>query len=309
MNRLPCALVCTFSSFFTAYAPAAVTLDLLSVDNSSQLSGYNTFELEFITPAGDWGATALLLKLSSGWIYQDPVGDNQPLRSPLSSEFDTYVGLPNSSVAGGAGDLERPGRVHGLEFSTSMLNVSFYNLDKNDIGNIPLGRITLSDNAVGSWSMLTGTGIGDISYLHTGSISNGIIVIDSETITASTRTAVSIKDPDSRALLLTKYVTDEVRELAGNGYPGESAYEAALFTILYEALLEEASNPGTPGYERLQGGVYVSHKEDYIYTEAEYLQLIDTITLQSNTPSQPEPGALSLLALGSLALLRQPRRR
>jgi hypothetical protein len=241
-------------------------------------------------------------------MYQDPGGDNEPLRSPLSTEFDTYVGLPNSFVAGAAGDLERPGHRPGaVEFSTSKLSVSFYNLEKNDTGNVRLGRITLSDDAVGTWSMFSGVGGGRITFLNTGSISSGIMAIESELITASTRTAVSIKDPNDRTLLLTKVVTDEVREQAGGGYPGDSSYEDAVFTILYDMLFQEANNPETPGYTSLQGGEYVSHWEDYIYTETEYLETIGRNPLESDIPSQPEPSALSLFSLGSLALLRYHR--
>ncbi len=309
MNRLTHALACFVAVLATATSHAAVTLNLVPVDNSSQLTGYNTLDLEFVTPKRDWQITVLFLQLTSGTIYQDPMGSDSPPISEVvnlapSVQFDTYVGLPNGFVAGGAGDIEKK---HGYEFSTTCLSTTFFNTDKNDIGNIPIGRITLSDDAVGTWAMYSSTY--DLIYFsHTGSITQGLMAIDSETIFAQTYAYAGIKAADSRTVLLTQYVTDEVREQAGNGYPGNAAYEHAVLHILLDMLEEQAADPDTPGYEQLQDGEYFWRQQDYIYTEAEYLEYLDyldTISLESNTPSNPEPGALSLLALGSLALLRR----
>jgi hypothetical protein len=285
---------------------AAVSLDLIPIDNSEQLTGYRTFDLQFNTPVSDWTASALLLELSAGSIYQPPLGGDRPMPSDFFSfapelEFDTYVGVPGSSIAGGAGDIQGGG---AFEFSTERLSATFFNTAKTDIGRFSIGRVTLSDDAVGSWSLLSTTA-DKHQFTLAGSIAGGAIKIETETIQVPTLTAASIIDQEDGTVLLTKTVTDPVRELVGNGYAGNAAYEEAVSNVMRNMLSDEAILQSTPEDTRLFYGVYTEYYEIHTFTESEYLESIGATQVGSEKSILPEPGTVALLGLGGLALLRR----
>ena len=134
----------------------SISAQFVAVDNSAVLTGYNTFDLE-VTTTSDWTAAVMRLNLTNGTIYQDPSGSSVAL-NPLiytivpSLEFDTFLGggvaLP--SIAGAAGDLGGD----ALQFDAGELDVSWFNVGANDIGTLGIARITLSDDAAGTWSYL-----------------------------------------------------------------------------------------------------------------------------------------------------------
>jgi len=139
---------------FTCSASASISLDLTPVDNSALLTGYSTYDLH-ITTDTDWTVAAGLLDLTAGSIYQHTQGGDRGVPSPrLVSAypdlvFDTYV---IGNIAGGAGDIGGDGFV----FSDSQLSVSWFNIENTDIGTTTIGRLTLSDDAEGSLSMVLG---------------------------------------------------------------------------------------------------------------------------------------------------------
>ncbi len=147
-------------------APPPLPLDFsarfVEVDNSSALTGYTTFDLE-VTTGTDWIASALLLELTQGSIYQDVMGTHIP-QSPFffdqfpTLEFDSYVAANghSTSIAGHAGDLG--GRA--LQFDSNRIDITWFDIDQDDIGTIIIGRFTLSDDAAGDIKMLNTNGNG-----------------------------------------------------------------------------------------------------------------------------------------------------
>ncbi len=143
-------------------AQAAISFDLLPVDNSAAMTGYVTYDLQITTDV-DWTATAMFLDLSAGSIYQEPEGFGQagltfgppnPVWFPYfpTAEFDTYLvgDVLTTSIAGGAGDVGGD----AYRFDTQALDVSWYNRSVTDIGTITIGRVTLTDDATASLGML-----------------------------------------------------------------------------------------------------------------------------------------------------------
>ena len=145
------------------------------VDNTDQLTGYTTADLQVSTDT-DWLSAALLLELNQGSIYQDPNGSNTEPNSALfgiapTLEFDSYVAANghNVLIAGGAGD------VYGdtLQFDESQLDISWLDTATDDTGTINLARITLSDDAAGTWSLkLTNAG-GETFFSLNNAFTNG----------------------------------------------------------------------------------------------------------------------------------------
>ncbi len=131
-----------------------ISAEFVQVDNSAVLAGYNTFDLE-ITTTTDWTAAVLLLNLTQGTIYQDASGTALAMPPAAyafvpSLEFDTALGdsAAASSIAGAAGDLGGD----AYQFDTLELDVTWFNIANTDTGTFGIARITLSDDAVGTWS-------------------------------------------------------------------------------------------------------------------------------------------------------------
>lgn len=179
MTRQP-----TFATFaaltaacITSPAWGAIDLGIVSVDNSALLTGYETSDLQITTDI-DWTAGAILLELTSGSIYQHALGGTGPTTNGFllslfpELEFDTSVGLPGGNTFGAGGDAG--GDV--FAFSTTELDTSFYDVDKTDVGTFPVGRITLSNDATGSWSLaLTDADFKNVKYEFSGTINNGVV--------------------------------------------------------------------------------------------------------------------------------------
>ena len=133
----------------------SLSAEFVWVDNTDTLTGYTTADLQ-VTTDSDWHSAALLLELTQGSIYQDPVGGATSPNPALFDTFptlvyDTYVAADGNTavIAGGAGDVY--GDVY--QFDTVELDVSWFSTATDEIGTINLGRITLSDDAVGTWSL------------------------------------------------------------------------------------------------------------------------------------------------------------
>lgn len=171
----------------TAWGSIATTnyVEVVPVDNRSLLPGYLSYDLMMTTPASDWTTGAILLNLSSGTIYQADLGTDTPVPSDLFNllpelEFDTYVGVPGGHIAGGAGDLGGD----QLTLTSTKLDVSFYNVAKDNIGTFSIGRITLSEDAIGTWSLASNTG-DDQRVDLVGTISNGLFSVDADASAAA----------------------------------------------------------------------------------------------------------------------------
>ncbi len=139
-------------------AEAAIALGFVPVDNSAVMTGYTTYDMQ-VTTDTDWTAGAMLFELSAGSFYQHMQGaDGGPPNLFLVSlfpdlAFDTYV---VGNAVGGAGDIGR--REAQLSFDTDLLDVSWYNMDQADIGTTTIARLTLTDDAAGSMSIMLTAG-------------------------------------------------------------------------------------------------------------------------------------------------------
>jgi hypothetical protein len=140
-----------------------ISMNVVNVDNSSvaELAGYVTQDL-VVETSGDWLSAQLIVSLDEGGgVYQDPLG-NTGWWSPNpaffdafpSYEFDTYVSsgwLGEVVSATGAVDL---GGLVNVIFDESEISIAWYTTDTYGPGELALARVTLADDATGSWSFL-----------------------------------------------------------------------------------------------------------------------------------------------------------
>lgn len=127
------------------------------------LDGYVSHDI-IVNTTTDWIATALLIQLDSGSIYQEKegvgyngitLGQPDPALFGLfpSSEFDSYVFDPHGAAAftGAAGDVGG----NSKQFDSNRIDVTWNSAgsDRLDIGPSHVSRITLSGDAQGTWSM------------------------------------------------------------------------------------------------------------------------------------------------------------
>jgi len=148
--------------------------EFIAIDNTSELTGYTTADLE-VTTTTDWTSAALLLELSQGSIYQDAAGDIDAPNPGLfgtfpTLEFDTYVdaGSNTALVAGSAGDVGGD----AFQFDTGEIDALWFDTASSDTGTLTIGRFTLSDDAVGTWSLRVLNAAGD-EFLDSGSFTLG----------------------------------------------------------------------------------------------------------------------------------------
>ncbi len=159
----------------TTAAQAAPFVTFVNVDNSSasELSGYVTTDVTFTT-AQDWTASAMLVNLSTGSIYNHAFGNDQTPNATLVAAFpalafDSHV---HGSIAGGAVDFG--GNVVAA-LDGQLIDISWYTTVQTDIGTFPLARFSLSSDAVGTFSSKNNS-TGNPSLVFHGNIVNGQFV-------------------------------------------------------------------------------------------------------------------------------------
>ena len=156
--------------------------EVANVDNSSALTGYVTQDIVFHTQT-DWLSAQMVVDLTAGSIYQDVAGSNispNPLLFGAfpTLEFDSYVsngvvGEPVSTLP--AADMG--GTV--VVFDESAISVGWFTTGE-EIGDLALARVTLSESAAGTWRFKASSspaGIGPTADI-TGTISNGVMTAD-----------------------------------------------------------------------------------------------------------------------------------
>ena len=137
-----------------------IALDFRELDNSGYLTGYVTQDLVIETTT-DWLGAQLIVTLDEpGKIYQDRFGtfDAHPPCdigwTPPTVEYDTYVGagfLCERTPLTGAVDL---GGDPTWTFDEDDISIGWYTTDTDDIGEFWVARITLADDASGTWQFL-----------------------------------------------------------------------------------------------------------------------------------------------------------
>ncbi|MAE66684.1 MAG: hypothetical protein CMJ18_20650 [Phycisphaeraceae bacterium] len=162
-----------------------VTWDLVDNSSAPELAGFVTQDLMFNTGAGiDWTLAQLRLELDSGSIFQDarpfaPSGGDRIPPSPAelvvdpTAEFDTYV------ASGGVGTplIIQHDVTGGPEFDTDALGLTWFTANTTDIGLLQLARVSLSDDAQGSWALSSLTGNPGIQANLLGLVVDGRVVL------------------------------------------------------------------------------------------------------------------------------------
>ena len=131
------------------------------LDTGELFTGYVTQELVIETNT-DWLGAQLVVSVDEpAKVYQDVYGSSTPQYpcpswfGPLGGlEYDTYVGngFPCDIVPlTGAVDL---GGDPAWTFDDSAISIGWYTTDTDDVGEFWLARITLVDDATGTWSFL-----------------------------------------------------------------------------------------------------------------------------------------------------------
>lgn len=169
------ALVAGLSVSNAHAALSAEFVDVLDINDNPVFPSYVVQDL-MVNSTTDWGTAQLLVTIEPGGeIYQDAAGSDfapNPALFPSfpTLEFDSYLDGNGEQpfIAGQAVDLG--GDVQ--EFSGNHIDITWLNTSQTDIGTFKIGRFTLSDNAVGSWTMMVTSDTGFRTYQ--GNINNGM---------------------------------------------------------------------------------------------------------------------------------------
>ncbi len=140
-----------------AIANAAISVSLVPVASPANVpAGFTPYDLK-ITTDTDWTNQSLTLTVTQGSIYQDALGnDVQPNPSFLSIapslQWDTYFTTP-----GGFPNIAGQGTLPSFAGSESMSTTSihadqWFDTANTGPGTFIVAQITLSNNAVGSFS-------------------------------------------------------------------------------------------------------------------------------------------------------------
>ena len=142
--------------------PTVLSMEVELVDNSSALTGYVTQDI-IIHTGTDWLSAELIVTLdATGDVYQEPnVGSISP-QSPNpvffsgipELEFDTYVSngvLGEQVMQIGAVDLGGPTLP---VFDTDEISIAWWTTYADDLDELALARVTLADDAAGTWMFM-----------------------------------------------------------------------------------------------------------------------------------------------------------
>lgn len=150
---------------------------VLDVNEDPVFAGHVVQDLLINTSVSDdWGSAQILATLSAGTIYQHPIGSDTPPNPALFNsfpelEFDSYL----------AGNGQQPiifGAAVNLTldlvpaFSDQHINIAWGNTKQDDFGEFGIGRYTLSDTAIGTWTMRVDSTSGFRTFQ--GDINNGM---------------------------------------------------------------------------------------------------------------------------------------
>lgn len=148
----------------------SLTADLVAVNNTAALTGFTTSDIQ-VTSTSDWSSASLVMNLSQGTIYQDPAGGTTaPNPATFASfptlEFDTSLGGDLTSILTIAAPTDL-GQSR-IAIRDKILNIAWANQTGGDTGTFDIARITLTDNAAGTWSLhLTADEYGFATYSGT----------------------------------------------------------------------------------------------------------------------------------------------
>lgn len=199
MFRLCIASILVMTTSQPAFA--AVVGSFVEVPSEAGIdppAGFVTSDL-MIDASTDWLAANLIVELTNGSLYQNSllVGFGPPSPGLVNIvpllRFDTFItgsagmaGDPPSS-AGGAVDL---GGDSLAQFDGDGININWFTTTTNDVGSFSIGRFTLSDDAVGTFSLRLDSTAQTSPFFLTGSIQGGQFVAVPEVSTMTSLSAV-----------------------------------------------------------------------------------------------------------------------
>lgn len=162
-------------------------------DAGTGLNGRVTNLLNVIVPGGfDWNSTSIRMTLTQGAVYNaaPPAGTDSAPSPPLytvtgfrNGEFDTFVNSKNTTPATLLGTLNAD-RTSGPPPATGLTNdgatlvsAVWGNTANGEDGTFPVGRFTLSGDAVGSFFGFSGdSSQPGMLVPFSGTIANGTFV-------------------------------------------------------------------------------------------------------------------------------------
>ena len=147
---------------------------VFEIDNSAggpALDGFATYDVS-ISFDGRYTGSQLLIQLSQGSIYQDPDGgDIAPATFPTpSSQFDSFIGQGWPTIGQVAEPLQFAVNLGGsrpARFDTTMANLAWHPQPPTegtngafleDLSDLLTVRVSLSDDATGTWAYLASAG-------------------------------------------------------------------------------------------------------------------------------------------------------
>jgi len=181
----------------TNVASAEVLLSFQPVSGPGLPAGYVSQDMVVQTDT-DWLGSQLLIELEQGSVFQQPVsqgGSDFPPNPAFFAvfpalEFDTFLtggqNDPTSTPAGIAGGAVDLGGQAAARFGedTTGIDVAWFTTTLDDIGLLTTARITLSDDAAGTWKALVAvqSGTGGTNHVFQGPIAAGQMVPEPGTL-------------------------------------------------------------------------------------------------------------------------------
>jgi PEP-CTERM motif len=149
------------AGFATSSAMAASSA--WSIDASNIVAGTVANALTADGAGDDWTGAVLKIDLTAGSVYNDAgFGADGPPTSAFiglvpALAFDSYVGIiddATAGIAGGAGDLGG-GAQNLAGGGVDAASITWFNTATGDTAAVQVANITLSDDAAGSWALIT----------------------------------------------------------------------------------------------------------------------------------------------------------
>ena len=157
-------LVITALSAASASLCAAATVEV-SVDTNNTIPDVVANSIVADGEGVDWTGGVLRVDLDAGFVHNGGPDSNTPqsafwgISGFQQLEWDTWVGVPGDGTNSIVGAGVNPSDLDGLPLSMSgtgigAINTPWFNTTTTDTGPTRVGNFSLSDDAVGTWSMI-----------------------------------------------------------------------------------------------------------------------------------------------------------
>ncbi|MEZ6193343.1 MAG: hypothetical protein R3C45_18890 [Phycisphaerales bacterium] len=172
--------VCAFvaATLITGPAPEPISLNI----GSAVSDGGAVTQVLNIKTTSDWTAAAIVIELDAGAIVQDryfaadDAQDAQALTLPVSASATGPEGFGKVVKLAGACDDSLGGEKPWMD--SRRLDVCWYNTIPGDVGVGRVGKVTLSADAVGRWTLAVMQADDNARYCFAGPIIQGRMLLD-----------------------------------------------------------------------------------------------------------------------------------